>query len=260
MAETMTKAAFGQILYWLLQDKTLRGQSQIRFTEIDVRLKKYEPLVRNLLSQEPSKRLQSKDEITEFLKSNDRVSQEHQFRRKKEQSLHAFDNIIYKYASHLGMSGSGFIRFDDTESIDEIMEDLCKEQESLNLWFSQGYSDCSLDSIKKLDDEKCWLLEGREVKFNSIWVYKHFASFGGSFLIIETDYLNPSGLYKNPGSVEEVGLFDNKTFVTRQEYDTGWAVINGKRTEVLVSYLLYSCFFGKRIMQMAHKPLTIRGL
>jgi len=28
----------------------------------------------------------------------------------------------------------------------------------------------------------------------------------------------------------------------------------------LVSYLLYSCFFGKRIMQMAHKPLTIRGL
>jgi len=28
----------------------------------------------------------------------------------------------------------------------------------------------------------------------------------------------------------------------------------------LVSYLLYSCFFGKRIMQMAHKLLTIRGL
>jgi len=52
------------------------------------------------------------------------------------------------------------------------------------------------------------------------------------------------------------------TFIRIPEQDPSIARLQSalEASSLLVSYLLYSCFFGKRIMQMAHKPLTIRGL
>lgn len=41
------------------------------------------------------------------------------------------------------------------------------------------------------------------------------------------------GACNTVGKVEEVGLFDNKHFITREEYDTGWAVIGGNRVETI---------------------------
>ena len=33
-----------------------------------------------------------------------------------------------------------------------------------------------------------------------------------------------------------------------------------KMAHILVSYLSFSCFFGKRIMKVVHEPLSIQGL
>lgn len=225
--------AFGQILFWLVHNKTLRGQGRISFQELDKRLAKYETLVAKLLQQNPNDRPQSKGEIDALLKENDKAYQDYLYRMKREGSLHKFDDIIYKYMSHLGMSGSEFQQFTDEQTINEIMSDLEKNQESLDLWFSQGYSDSSVKSIKRLNDPLCWLLDVYELKLKSIWIYKHFKSFGGSFLILETDLMPASGVYTSVEKVEEVGLFDNKHFVTRQEYDTGWAFIDGTRVKTL---------------------------
>lgn len=171
--------------------------------------------------------------MIEFLKTNDEKYQDRLYRIKKEKSLQKFDDIIYKYSSSMGMSGSGFQRFEDLETITEIMNDLKKEQDSLDLWLSQGYFDSSIETINELDEKLCWLLDVYEFKLKSIWIYKHHISFGGSFLIIEVDHQKPCGVYDNPGRVEEVGLYNNKHYVLRQEYDTGWAIIDGKRVNIL---------------------------
>lgn len=224
--------AFGQILYWLWHNKTLRGQGPVKFTQFDDRLKKYELLVSNLLSQDPATRLESKEKIVEFLKTKDQRYQDHLYRIEKEKSLNKFDDIIYKYYSSMEMSGSGFQCFRDSETISEIMDDLKKEQDSLDLWLSQGYLDSGIKSINELDEKLCWLLNGYEFKLKYIWIYKHRISYGGSFLILEIDHRKPCGVYKNPGKVEEVGLYNNKHYVSRQEYDAGWAIIDGKRVEI----------------------------
>ncbi len=91
--------AFGQILFWLIHDKTLRGQGDVSFKEQDERLTKYEKLVAKLLQQNPNDRPQSKDEINALLKEQDKAHQDHLYRMAKERSLHKFDDIIYKYMS-----------------------------------------------------------------------------------------------------------------------------------------------------------------
>ena len=51
-------------------------------------------------------------------------------------------------------------------------------------------------------------------------------------IILETGTLKSSGIYPNETDYEEVGLFENRAYVSRENYDTGWAIIDGKRTNL----------------------------
>lgn len=59
--------AIGQVLHWLITGDTLRGQANISLTSYDSRYKEFEPLIMNLLSNNPTSRLSSKKDIEDFL-------------------------------------------------------------------------------------------------------------------------------------------------------------------------------------------------
>lgn len=216
--------AFGQILYWLITGNTLRGQEDISFSKYDTKYGKYESLIKNLLSNDPSVRLSSKDDIFKYLENKKKVTWE--------ETLYNFDNIVFKYMSEFGMSGQGVKKFNDTKSINEIMSDLATDVLKLNLWWSQGYSDINIyDISKEKYCDRCWLVGLDEIKIKSIWFYKHYSSFGCSCIIVETDNFEPTGLYPDINEYEEFGILDDN-YITRQEYDTGWAVINDTRVKL----------------------------
>jgi serine/threonine-protein kinase len=218
--------AFGQVLYWMITGTTLRGQAKIQLAHIDPLYSKYESLIATLLFENQKDRFSSKSEITEHLESKKRLS--------PEQILLEFEDIIFKHMSHLGQSGQGFKKFDDIDSINEIMQDLKNGALRLNYWLSQGYSDIGINRIEKLDlCERCWLIGYSEVKIKSIWIFKHYYNLGCSCIIIETDILESSGVYKikPEHTSEEFGLF-NGHYIKRGECDVGWAEIDGKKVKL----------------------------
>lgn len=218
--------AFGQVLYWMITDNTLRGQAQIQLVHIDPRYSKYESLITNLLSENPQDRFNSKSEILEHLESKNKLS--------PEQILLEFEDIIFKHMSHLGQSGQGSKKFDDIETINEIMQDLKAGESKLNYWLSQGYSDIGIDRIEKIDlCDRCWLVGYNEINIKSIWIYKHYYNLGCSCIVLETDALTPSGLYeiKPEDPNEEFGLY-NGHYIKRNECDIGWAEIDGKKVKL----------------------------
>lgn len=218
--------AFGQVLYWMITDNTLRGQAQIQLVHIDPRYSKYESLITNLLSENPQDRFSSKSEILEHLESKNKLS--------PEQILLEFEDIIFKHMSHLGQSAEGIKKFDDIETINEIMQDLKAGESKLNYWLSQGYSDIGIDRIEKIDlSDRCWLVGYHEINIKSIWIFKHYYNLGCSCIVIETDSLESSGVYeiKLEHTSEEFGLY-NGHYIKRNECDIGWAEIDGKKVKL----------------------------
>lgn len=213
--------AFGQILYWMIMGKTLRGQDKIVLPK---EYKKYEKLIENLLSENPKNRLKNKDEILNFLEEGEKLSPEN--------ILYEFEDIIFKYTPEFGQSGEGFKKYSDIKNINEIMQDLSKQYKKLNLWWSQGVPDNQIKNIKKLElCDRCWLLDIFEIKIKSIWFFKHYYNLGCSLIIIETDRLESTGVYDKKYDYEEIGLFEGK-YIDRKFLDTGWTIIDDKRVKL----------------------------
>lgn len=215
--------AIGQVLHWLITGDTLRGQANISLASYDSRYKEFEPLIMNLLSNNPTSRLSSKKDIEDFFNTKKQISWE--------DTLHNFDEIIFKYMSEFGMR-QGIKSYTDIKSINEIMSDLSLDIKKLNLWWSQGYSDRNIYEItKEKHCDECWTVGLDEIKIKSIWFYKHHDSFGGSCIIVETDNFEATGLYPGVTEYEEFGILEDN-YITRTEFDSGWAVINGERVKL----------------------------
>lgn len=68
--------AFGQILYWLITQSTIRGQNPIQVKEINECWLKYNDLINKLTLQNPKERLNGKSDIENFLQKNDKLIQQ----------------------------------------------------------------------------------------------------------------------------------------------------------------------------------------
>ena len=218
--------AFGQVLYWLITKKTLRGQKDIKFDAYDPKYQKYENLISKLLSEDQDDRFYSAEEIVNFLKSKEKLS--------AEQILFQFEDMIVKYTCKYAQSQFAFEQYNKHADIQEIMDDISGVVDKFHLWWSQGYSDIEINKIKQLDKQKqIWLVRFDEIKIKSIWVFKHSYSLGCSLFVIETEALKPTGIYQNTDDWEEESYAVYSTNkITAEEFNAGWAIINRKRVQV----------------------------
>ncbi|MBE0507710.1 MAG: protein kinase [Marinospirillum sp.] len=236
--------AVGQVLLWVIRGTTSRGNDPLYLVSIDSRYRIYQLIIEKLIARNPNNRFQSLPAIIDFMKENDEQHQENIRRSKNVTALNLFDRIIYKYMSDLGMSRAAIRKIDDPEEVEDILTYLHTSLNALDLYMTQGIPDWHVSKMTKLDAS--WIFEFYEVNVKAIWISKHFAS-GGSFLAIESDSLHPSGNYETAQSYEEVGVYKD-IYIKREEYDAGWARINGKLvdvsgSEILCRYLEPTLFF-----------------
>lgn len=93
--------AFGQILYWLITDKTLKGQSQINLISYNEKYNKYQGVISKLLQHKAKERFQNTTEIVEYLNNADKIRQEAIEREQQFKTLRLFDEIIDKYTPEM---------------------------------------------------------------------------------------------------------------------------------------------------------------
>gem|GEM_PF-1159483 len=231
--------AVGQVLYWLITGDIIRGQGVRRLSSYDKRYEKYQFVIEKLLAQNPQDRFATKREIESYLEEQKRRGSGLRW----DDGLFEFeDNIIDKYT----LGKQGFSQFYDQDDINHIMNDLSRlnrllldkgnpEVDDVRLWWTQGGTNNALnDSIKKISLElNVWKIGYIEMNIKSVWIFKHFSGFGGSCIILETDHMEPSGLYEysEDAGDEELAVYGNKK-ISRTEYDSGWAIIDNKRVKI----------------------------
>jgi hypothetical protein len=86
-----------------------------------------------------------------------------------------------------------------------------------------------LTKFKKISN-KNWLMGKdklyHEIKIKSVWVNNH-SSYYNDWILINTEAMPSFNVYEGKFDREEVGLVDGKYYITRAEYDNGYAEIDG---------------------------------
>ena len=238
ITESADLYALGQVLYWLLNGKTLRGQSKIN---LDKRFKKYEPLLEKLLQDDISHRFKNINEVEKFMTDYDNKQKSNEEKNEKIKAQEEFDKIINKYT--LDLYFMKFKHFTDIKNINNIMYDLSNNFVKLNLWWTQGYRNYSIPHIKKykslsyferlkdiLTKNTKWILGDFEVDIKSIWIYK-YGEIGGSFLIIESKPMKSFGINNSNCDEEWVAIYKNR-YIPISHIDNGWTEYKGKKIKI----------------------------
>ena len=107
------------------------------------------------------------------------------------------------------------------------------------VWWFRGTSNLHIGSFTKLTKSKI-LLDIYEYDISEIAVYRDDVSYEKDFIYVKVKAQKPVGVYEwFPEDIErnkkqygfcreEYGLYNNKTAITREEYDDGAAEIKGK--------------------------------
>lgn len=220
--------ALGQVLHWLLFNKTLRGQQRVDLSEKGDSYHIYSDLINKLLSEDPKARPCSKEKIKNIL-----LEQKIPKRLSKEQTLDEFEEIFFKYMPDLGMNGTDIRQFSASDDVQDIMSFIAENIDRFNMYWSKGYSDNHIRKLQHLEGEGLWLLYPYELKVKAVWLFKHYYNLGCSLIVLEVEGLDPTGVYENHGDIdyEEYAVLEEHKF-SRKEFDSGWTIIDSVRTKL----------------------------
>ncbi len=221
--------AFGQILYWLSEKSTYRGTGGIalRFKESESKL--YERIITRLLAKNPADRFQSFGEIEDFISKDATDRREKSRIDRIHKSLSLFDDLISKYTCEHGT----YSCISETEKPEEIVdacEFLKNNAQSLDLWMFQGDRDWQVESIE-FGSAGTVLFKHHEIAISKLSFFLLTRSFGGSLIIVHSKKLVPLTKVEMSQMEEEVCFYKDR-IISRAEYDSGWAVIDGVRTRL----------------------------
>lgn len=250
--ETMDIWAIGQILQWFVTGETHHGIGrksisnyfESPFTNV------IDEIVDRCLQYDPSKRFSSISEIEEFIEKSKFVS------------YYDYQTYILKFHDALNSTfPKGINKLNTTNSKDKI-ENVLRKISSIRSFKEKvpkqkGNMIINLNSNPlvyeiengswshlELNKEKdIWLLENMELDIDNIWCYFDY-SYYNNYLVLHTKAMPSFGVYPNytPSNeeiefydnhitgfdIETVGVVDEKYYISTEEYDAGYAEIDGK--------------------------------
>ena len=221
--------AFAQIMIWIVKGQTVRGLTQIRLKDIDLKYAKFDELFSQLLQQNPKDRLQTGDEIQEFLRRHDEDIQRNEARTKAIKSLRLFDDIVRKYSCKVACSQEAVVPIVDRSAINDVLCYFRDNIQELSLYVVYDGKDFSIDSLSQIGDQ-VWTFGIDEICVDALFIYKHFAS-GGNIVVVRGADMPAEFDVGTTRDYEEFARFKG-TNVSRAEYDAGWAVINGQNVRL----------------------------
>lgn len=225
--------AFGQILYWLITQSTIRGQNPIQVKDINKCWLKYNDLINNLTLQNPKERLGSKSDIEKFLKKNDKIVQQLEQEKYIIESNKIFDEILRK-----NFPGQrNLFRIDDNSKIQNLFSDLNDNLEATSLYYRLYHltgGDYYVNRITKTQnsiDGNFWLLNNYEFYINNLWIYKGDVGYG--FIVIDIKAMKTNDTFGEPNdsSVWVCAGYDNTEYISCDEYEDGYSVKLGKLSD-----------------------------
>lgn len=238
-SKTMDIFALGQICQWYATGRIHRGTHRESIMKYVPNSQMIDKVVDKCLSNNAKDRFQSIEEIEDFLRSK---------REKPEKSfLHYLRLFGRALAKTFPKNLSEVIFSHDDNVINKLLNNLAEMNFDNEFWWHDGYANCPA-KLKKLRDD-IWLLDLHEIKIKSIWVYFDLSLYKDAVLI-NTEAMPSFGIYDAPYEYEEAGLVDDEYYITRNEYDNGYAEINGKtinlsdhKVSLRIRYLRPKSFF-----------------
>lgn len=222
--------AFGQVLYWLITQSTIKGQSPIQVKEIDKSWSKYNDLINNLTLQKPQKRLSKKDDIEKFLKKNDESIKQFEQEDNIIKSNEIFNEILRK-----NFPGKrSLFKIDNTSEIQNLFNDLNNNAEEAQLYYRYYHltgGDYYVHRIAKMQnhiDGEFWLLNNYEFYINNLWIYKD--DVGYDFIVINIKAMKTNDVFGEPceSSVWIGAGYDRGEYIPWNEYEDGYSINLGK--------------------------------
>ncbi|MCR8844923.1 protein kinase [Paenibacillus sp. SC116] len=224
---TMDLYALGQIIQWLVTGSTTRGVGRPLLGERESSFAVLDSLVDRLIQHDPQHRPQSISEMNQLLKEaltppvyieseEDRVIR----------VLRNFDKLI-----RLACPGKrGIIRITEPRKIEYIMN-LLSNSSDMELWWTQGSSDCSINQEIRRLNEQTWIIDHGEHWIEEIWIKKD-DSLDHHFVLLQCAPMESFGIYGDGSYRYEEAAWFKDRYITRQEYDDGVAEINGEVIEL----------------------------
>jgi serine/threonine protein kinase len=219
--------AVGQILFWLVNKRNYRGIDTIDFKFPDNPKNNYSDLANRMLQADPEKRPQSLSEIKDILKP--RIDPVALHNKQIVESTTLFDEIVFKYTRQYGLMEPCYVEIKNENEIDDILSFLMKNVSQLDLIMYGSIGDFDFSSIQKID--KNHVIFGYfEMLIEYVSVMRSRFYPGASVIALHTKKLSPINS-QSKGETEEICYFEDN-IITRQEYDTGWAEIDGKIIDI----------------------------
>ncbi len=224
---TMDLFAVGQIAEWLATGHTARGEL-VPLRTVDPSYAVLDSIVEGLLQHDPKKRPQSADEVLEMIDQAVSRAKTLEFHNRVLHNMEDFDEALCEALP----GGRGLIKITDPSTVERVLKSIASRfvpRPHDDLWWSQGHSTLSIQKrLERSGTGDFWLMDHQEIRPIDAWVYKAPSSFDHEYVLLHCGSMPPFGIYPpdTTKESEEAALFQGR-YITRQEYDDGWASIDG---------------------------------
>lgn len=150
--------ALGQTLYYCVTGHVVGGTGHPRFSQIAPSLAQYDSLIDKLVRQEPSDRLETVQEVRQFLAEQQGRRGLADDVREETKRLHRFKREQELFDEALRSAMPGAYRYKQAKSpveIERVMSSLAKLCAACNLWWFAGSAANSACPIEKLAEILC---------------------------------------------------------------------------------------------------------
>ena len=230
---TMDIYALGQLCQWFATGEIHRGTKRKSISTIFPECTIIDQVVEKCLANNPNDRFQNIYEIRKYIEIT--------LERTRYKDPQECDSDFAEVLTSSFPRGLGEVVFtQDKDKINRILTNFSKKDWRKELWWSQGYRSDNI-KFKKLE-ENIWLMGTTEIVVNAIWAY-HDSGCHRDMVILLTEPMKKFGLYSDSVNSEEAALVDGKYYITREEYDSGFAEIN----EDIINLSEHKCELRERI-------------
>lgn len=217
---TMDIYALGQLCQWYATGSVHKGTNRESITKYIPESEVLDQVIDKCIANNPNDRFQDIEEIEKY------IEEYTSFTKNPFVYLDLFHDVLAETFPKFTDQG---IFVDDKKTINNFFINLSKRDFEGRLEWSDGRGNNHFDKFIK-SNEDIWLMGSNKVWYE-LNIQSMFVYFDGSLyrdmVLINTNAMPHFDIYKSKTDYQEAGLVNDKDYITRNELDNGYAVING---------------------------------
>jgi eukaryotic-like serine/threonine-protein kinase len=210
--------AFGQVLQWFVTGSPHYGTSRQRLTDVLPDAQSFDVAVEACLINNPERRVANAAEVRAIIEKHGRD-------RELNDPWACLHLVQEALAETFPKLAQGVTMTSDAKIIARFLRALEKRNSPSFVWWFDGTRDNLVDDLVSLD-EATWLIDGMEFRPQELWVNVD-PSWHRSFAIIVSQRMPPFPDGGSYASYQEAGLLLDGRYVSRAEWDNGFAEFDG---------------------------------